>query len=198
VQKTKEALRKTLKDELSNVSERQRKEASERVLQLLTLHSLWKRSSTVLFFYPLQDEIDISPLMKAGLAEGKTIALPRYDPSNESYIPCQITNRSDEMCRGRFGIGEPTLQCPVIPPNQLDLILVPGLAFDLSGRRLGRGFGFYDRLLTAVSGTRVGVSYHFQLRPELPWEAHDIGVDCILTPERLIVVQEPPGQELIN
>jgi 5-formyltetrahydrofolate cyclo-ligase len=85
---------------------------------------------------------------------------------------------------GAFGIREPDRGCPGMPLNQLDLILVPGLAFGPGGRRLGRGKGFYDRLLMGISGLKCGVAYDEQIRPHIPLEAHDILVDCVVTPEK--------------
>jgi 5-formyltetrahydrofolate cyclo-ligase len=68
--------------------------------------------------------------------------------------------------------------------NRLDLILVPGLAFDLNGRRLGKGKGYYDRLLAGVSGIKCGVAFDEQVVSEVPAGPHDVRVNCILTPTR--------------
>jgi 5-formyltetrahydrofolate cyclo-ligase len=71
-----------------------------------------------------------------------------------------------------------------VPLNQLDFLLVPGVAFDRSGRRLGRGKGFYDRLLAGVTGMKCGVAWDEQIVHELPAEPHDIAMDLMLTPSR--------------
>ena len=76
---------------------------------------------------------------------------------------------------------------PILPEDLaylLDVVLVPGVAFDLGGRRLGRGAGYYDRLLTGVRGTTCGVAFDEQISGELPVEPHDVHVNCILTPTR--------------
>ncbi len=88
------------------------------------------------------------------------------------------------MRTGRFGIREPVDRCTHLGLNRLDLILVPGVAFDLNGRRVGRGKGYYDRLLRLASGRKCGVGFDEQLVSEVPVEAHDILLNCILTPTR--------------
>src|SRR5204863_2517253 len=93
-------------------------------------------------------------------------------------------NLVSDLKIGRFGIREPAEHCPPISLNRLDFILVPGVAFDLTGRRLGRGKGFYDQLLAAVSGTTCGVAFDEQIVREIPVAPHDIRVNCILTPTR--------------
>ena len=79
---------------------------------------------------------------------------------------------------------EPAANCTEIPLNQFDLVLVPGMAFDLQGNRLGRGQGFYDRLLAKTSGVKCGVAYDFQLLKNIPAETHDARVSFIFTPSR--------------
>jgi 5-formyltetrahydrofolate cyclo-ligase len=93
-----------------------------------------------------------------------------------------------EIVSGQFGIREPDPDCIEIPSHQLDLVLVPGVAFDLHGRRLGRGKGFYDRLLTEVRGMKCGVAFDEQVLNEIPKESHDIHMNFILTPTRCVTV----------
>jgi 5-formyltetrahydrofolate cyclo-ligase len=114
---------------------------------------------------------------------GKTVTLPQTDPATGCYAASIVRNR-EEMRPGRFGVPEPPAGCPVILLNQLDLVLVPGVAFDLLGGRLGRGKGFYDRLLAQVRGHKCGVAFDLQIVSSVPVEPHDIRVDSILTPMR--------------
>ncbi|MGA2869912.1 MAG: 5-formyltetrahydrofolate cyclo-ligase, partial [Verrucomicrobiota bacterium] len=81
---------------------------------------------------------------------------------------------------------EPASSCPEIPLDKFNLILVPGMAFDLSGNRLGRGRGFYDQLLGTAASIKCGVCYDGQLFPEIPSEPHDVKVDFVLTPSKLV------------
>lgn len=123
------------------------------------------------------------PLINDALASGKVAALPRFDREKSHYVACAITNVTD-VVPGQFGIPEPTQVCPLIPLNKLDFLLVPGVGFTLAGCRLGRGKGYYDRLLAEARGTKCGVAFDWQVTVEVPAEPHDILLDCIVTPTR--------------
>src|SRR5262249_31355612 len=131
-------------------------------------------------------EVDLWDLASKGLLAGKTVALPRFDEGRNCYAACQIFDLDRDVQTGQFGIREASRTCGELALNRLDLVLVPGLAFDLQGRRLGRGKGYYDQLLAAVRGTTCGVAFDEQIERDIPIEPHDIIVDCILTPTRWI------------
>ena len=97
-----------------------------------------------------------------------------------------MLNLETDIATGKFGISEPRPECETIPLDQFDLVLVPGLAFDPGGNRLGRGRGFYDRILAAASGVKCGVAYDFQLLEKIPVEPHDAPVNFIFTPTRCV------------
>jgi len=120
--------------------------------------------------------------------------LPRFIRTTNQYTACQIKDPLTDLQLGRFGIREPAEHCADLTISQLDLLLVPGVAFDLHGRRLGRGKGFYDQLLAVASGTTCGVAFDEQIVKEIPVEPHDIFVDCILTPTRWLE-RRPRGLE---
>lgn len=105
-----------------------------------------------------------------------------------SYVVCEIIDPDKHIRLGQFGIREPVENCAELTLNRLDLILVPGVAFDLHGRRLGRGRGFYDRLLAVVRGTTCGAAFDQQIVGEIPVEPHDVHLNCILTPTRWIAL----------
>jgi 5-formyltetrahydrofolate cyclo-ligase len=134
----------------------------------------------------MPEEVDLWPLAESALAAGKAVALPRFDLSLGAYGAARILDIAQDVKVGQFGIREPGPECAPMPLNRLDLILVPGLAFDLHGCRLGRGKGFYDRLLAAVCGTTCGVAFEEQMVPQVPVEPHDIKVNCIVAPTRWI------------
>ncbi len=147
---------------------------------------IWQEAGTVLFFAPRTDEPDVWPLLELALAQNKICALPGYVPHLKGYVARRINDPVHDVVPGKFGIREGAPSCPEISLNQLDLLLVPGVAFDSQGRRLGRGKGFYDRLLAATRGTKCGVAFDEQLVPAVPVEPHDVVLDCILTPTRWI------------
>jgi len=134
----------------------------------------------------MPDEPDLWPLAAQAIKSGKQVALPRYVAATGQYEAAVITDPSAEMLPGRFGIHEPAPHCNIADSKQLDLVLVPGLAFDRHGFRLGRGKGYYDRLLAAVSGTTCGVAFDIQLISTMPVEPHDVRLNCILTPTQCL------------
>jgi 5-formyltetrahydrofolate cyclo-ligase len=141
---------------------------------------------TILFFAPLPDELDVWPVLELSLALGVICALPFFDAEKNTYGAKVINQLATDIVTGKFGVREPAASCAEIPLDQFDLVLVPGMAFDLSGNRLGRGHGFYDRLLAGVSGIKCGVGYDFQLLEQIPAEPHDVKVDFMLTPARFV------------
>jgi 5-formyltetrahydrofolate cyclo-ligase len=140
----------------------------------------------ILFFAPLPDELDVWPVLEESLALGTTCALPFFDVEKKTYGAKEIKKLATDIVTGKFGVREPASSCAEIPLNQFDLVLVPGVAFDLQGNRLGRGRGFYDRLLEETSGIKCGVGYDFQLLEKIPAEPHDAKADFILTPARCV------------
>jgi 5-formyltetrahydrofolate cyclo-ligase len=140
----------------------------------------------ILFFAPLPDEPDVWPVLERSLALGTVCALPYFDASTQAYGARVIQKIGTDLVAGKFGVREPAAQCAAMPLNQLDLVLVPGLAFDRFGSRLGRGRGFYDRLLGEVSGVKCGICYQGQLLESLPTEGHDVSVNFIVTPNECL------------
>jgi 5-formyltetrahydrofolate cyclo-ligase len=150
------------------------------------LEAQLQSARTILFFAPLPDELDVWPLLEKFLAAGKICALPSFDPASENYFARRLENLDTDIVTGKFGVRELVSSCAEIPLAKFDLVLVPGVAFDLAGNRLGRGKGFYDRLLEKVSGVKCGVGYDFQLVEKIPAEPHDAKVNFIVTPSRCV------------
>ena len=171
-----------MRGELQALSGEQKTSAARRIREKLVGLPVWISAKSVLLFAPRQDEPDIWPLAELGLQAGKQVALPRFVSEAGSYEAAVICHPVNDVQAGRYGILEPSWFCSVADPKRLDLVLVPGLAFDWHGHRLGRGKGFYDRLLATVSGKTCGVAFDIQLTPALPVEPHDVRLNCILTP----------------
>ena len=141
---------------------------------------------TILFFAPLPDELDVWPVLELSLALGTTCALPFFDAEKKTYGAREIKKLATDIVPGKFGVREAAFSCAEIPLDKFDLVLVPGMAFDLNGNRLGRGRGFYDRLLQTASGVKCGVCYDIQLLENVPTEPHDAKVDFVLTPNKCV------------
>jgi 5-formyltetrahydrofolate cyclo-ligase len=139
---------------------------------------------TVLGFSAIHKELDPLALLQSARAAGKRVALPRVD--GERLDLHQVDDPAD-LVPGAFGVAEPHENAPRILPHEVDLVLVPGLAFDARGHRLGYGRGFYDRLLPLLTRAfSVALGYDFQLVAELPNEAHDVPVQCIVSDARCL------------
>jgi 5-formyltetrahydrofolate cyclo-ligase len=123
-------------------------------------------------------------MLELALATGTNCALPFFDAEKKAYGAKLLRTLAKDIVIGKFGVREPAATCEEIPLNQFDLVLVPGMAFDLSGNRLGRGRGFYDRILAEASGIKCGVCHNFQLLEKIPVEEHDAKVDFIFTPAK--------------
>ncbi len=168
------------------MSAQTRKVASEEACRRLGSQLIWQQASSVLFYAPLGMELDVWPLLQLASESGKIVALPQFERGRNGYTACRIKDLHQEIQAGRYGIREPIPGCAQIPLNRLDFVLVPGVAFDLHGRRLGRGKGYYDQLLAAVRGKTCGVAFDEQIVEAVPVEPHDSDVNCILTPTRWI------------
>ncbi len=186
IQDLKAGIRRDVRTSLKDKTSGQSVEAAIQARRRLEDQSVWQNARSIFFYAPLAEELDVWPLVQDSLAAGKMVCLPRFNPAINGYAACVIGNLETDIAPGRFGVREPAPHCPVTPLNQLDLVLVPGVAFDLRGRRLGRGKGFYDRLLADASGIKCGVAFDEQIVTEIPVEPHDISVNCILTPTRWI------------
>lgn len=128
-------------------------------------------------------EVQTWQLIEAMLAKGKRVAVPWVQPRTKRIMFSELRDPAMDLAPGAFRVWEPrpSARRP-IPVNQLDLLMVPGLAFDGRGHRLGHGFGYFDRCLARL-GTRiptVGLAYRFQLLERLPTAAHDCAVSTVL------------------
>lgn len=180
----KAALRRQLRALDETFTPADRAAASEKICARLREQAAWQRAQSVLFFWPMPEEPDLRPLITEACAAGKLVALPRFDTATRSYAACRIRNPQTEVSPGYYGIMEPVAVCPSVELTGFDLYLVPGVGFSLSGARLGRGKGYYDQILAGARGVKCGVAFDWQITPEIPLEAHDATLDCIVTPIR--------------
>jgi 5-formyltetrahydrofolate cyclo-ligase len=188
-QKQKAELRAKIRAALREISPATRETASRNLCAKLKQQSFFQTAATVLFFAPLPDEVDVWPLLQEAIASNKIVVLPRFDSAAKSYVACRVQNLRSEIVTGQFGVREAKAGCAEIPLTNVDLAFVPGVAFDLRGCRLGRGRGFYDRLLTEVRGVKCGVAFDEQIVDEVPKESHDIRMNFIVTPARCAFVK---------
>ena len=186
--KQKAILRQGVRAQIAAVTPEQRAVESGRVVAAISGSKVWRQAHTVMLFIPLRDEIDVLPLLDEALGHHKTVLLPRFDPVSACYQPARVSNLATDIVPGPHGVAEPAIHCATHPLKPLDVTLVPGLAFDRVGRRLGRGKGHYDRLLADAGGQFWGVGFECQLLLEVPFEPHDVVLNCIVTPAHWVEV----------
>lgn len=148
------------------------------------------RAPTLAAYMRLPGEVDLGDLLRWWLGEGRALLLPRFEPQAKTYAMVEVGDLSNEVTLGRYGIVEPVAQLPVVGRAVLasaDVTwLVPGVAFDQQGRRLGRGGGYYDRLLARAKGAKLGVALDWQVLPLLPSAAHDVRMNLVVTESRVL------------
>ncbi len=147
----------------------------------------FRRAQVVMIYLPLADEVDVTPIALRGWQEDKTIAAPKLSWDQRHMIPVQIRSLETDVVTDARGIREPAGGDPV-PLEMVDLVLVPALAFDRKGNRLGRGAGFYDRFLASAQfrGVAAGIAFCEQVVEEVPTHAHDVPVDMLVTDEEML------------
>jgi len=163
---------------------------SSAACRLILKSTVWQRASQVMLYVPMRGELNVNSLTENGLKDGKLIALPRFSVTKNAYEACGIDNLSD-LVPGKFGVLEPPPDCQTMDTKQLDLAIVPGVAFAGLGGRLGRGGGFFDRLLTDIPAKKCGVCFEQQVYPDVPVERHDVKMDMIATPSGWLI--PPPA-----
>ena len=178
----KQALRTTIKARIAAIPNADKAPAGTAINH--RIGEICQSHENILLFSPLPDEPAIGDLFDLG----SLVCLPRYLLSSESYEAAVIADPAKDLITGKFGILEPKPQCKSLSLKHLDLVLVPGVAFAPCGARLGRGRGFYDRILKSASGRKIGVAFDEQIVEAIPSEAHDERVDGIITPTRWIEV----------
>jgi 5-formyltetrahydrofolate cyclo-ligase len=162
---------------------------------LMTLPEL-KTATSVMCFVSFGSEVDTTPLVRWCLEQGKRVALPRI-VGRRHMEAFWVTDPAADLESGSYGIREPRSGLPQASPEAIDLIVVPGSAFDRSGDRMGYGGGFYDTFLPRLHpGTpRVAVAFDLQLVDDVPEEAHDLSVDVLVTERGVLrCVREDAGE----
>ena len=171
----KEELRQQIKQLKRQFTPAQLEELSLPILA--RLRPLLTEAKTIMAYYSLPDEVCTHQLIDELVAEGKTVLLPKV--LDDETMELRRYTGPHDLREGAYHIMEP-IGDPFTDLTQIDLALIPGLAFDAQGHRLGRGKGYYDRFLAAFTGTTIGVCFDFQKVAEVPVDAHDIAVNRVV------------------
>jgi len=161
-----------------------RESLSARVCERIAAMEGFASLRTVLMYASIPGEVDLDPLMRLALGRGVRVCVPRVDWSAGTMVPAAVSNLDEDLLAGRYGVRSPGAWCPEIALSEPEMVLVPGLAFDRFGGRLGRGAGFYDRLLGGgIECPVVGVCFARQIIGRVPTEAHDRAMDRVVCEE---------------
>lgn len=171
----KKELRKSIKSLVAQLSNENKISEARCVFSTIEKSDIYKQCRNILLFASLPDEIPTHDIIKKW-SKGKNIFLPRVNGNSLDiirYVPGMLK-------KGSFNILEPSGD-DTIDPATIDLIIVPGVAFDKQGNRLGRGKGFYDRLLSTTEAKTIAVCFDCQLVDLIPTESHDVPIQFIVT-----------------
>jgi len=172
----KKSLRKQIKGLISQISQSQRASSSSALADMLSHENHWKEAKTVFLFASLSDEINTLPLIDVALSQGKTVVLPLVEGDDLAlleYVPGNISV-------GSFGILEPSRATSrVVDYSEIDLAIIPGRAFTEDGKRLGRGKGYYDRMLDNLTCQKWGVAYLCQKVDSIETDPWDLPMDKV-------------------
>jgi 5-formyltetrahydrofolate cyclo-ligase len=179
----KKILRKQVLAARDRLSREQRQNKSREIEERLFSLPDFKSARTILFFASFKSEVDTEPMIRRALTFGKRVVLPKVKKTELGLF--EITDFSTDVSPGAWGIPEPYETRPVAL-DEIDLVIVPGAAFDKWGNRLGYGAGFYDKLLSTFRKMTIALAFEAQILPRVPAELHDVPIRKIATELRVI------------
>jgi 5-formyltetrahydrofolate cyclo-ligase len=175
----KNELRRHIRVQKKQYADAQLAAMSEEICSKVLRSAWWQEAGTLLLYYPLSDEVDVRPLIQEAYRNGKRVLLP---VCRGEELELHLYEGEDSLAPGAFGIMEPT--GPLFAPDDyldIQLAIVPGMAFDRAGHRLGRGRGYYDRFLPKLSSAKLqGICFPFQLQEVVPTDIRDISVHEVI------------------
>lgn len=186
---TKSEIRKHILKLRAAMSPGELAEKSSAIVERLMALEEFRRAGTIMAYVDFRNEVQTGALISRCLAGGKRVSVPITDIANKVLTPSEILAYPDDLTPGAWGILEPGPGCVrPLAPEELDMIIVPGVAFDLNGDRLGYGGGFYDRFLprTKPGTVFLAPAFELQIQDNVYPGPHDCPVHIIVTEERVI------------
>ena len=180
----KDAIRRALREKRRALPAQEQESAARDAAAQLSGFLPYRKAKAVMAYIACRGELSLAPVIEEVLRQGRTLLLPRCDAPG--IITARRISSLEDLVPGRYGLMEPAEDSGVFPPKEIDLLLVPGVAFDCGGGRLGQGGGYYDRFLPGTRALRVGVCHGFALLDRIPVSQHDARMDMILTPQALL------------
>jgi len=184
----KAALRERIAKALALISPLDRVALSAQAQARLIETPEWIAARTVMLYHSDETEVETHDLVLAALHTGKRVGLPRTEKGARTMTVLEILDVKRDLEVSRFGFKEPRKRLLTIEPEEIDLVVVPGRAFDRHGTRLGRGAGYYDRFIAKhkLRAVTIGLAYDLQIVDEVPRQPHDRKIDLIVTESRVV------------
>jgi 5-formyltetrahydrofolate cyclo-ligase len=188
---SKAELRAALLAARTRLAPEDRAERSRRIAARLDALPALREARVVASFAPLGAEVDGLAAVAGARTRGATVVFPRIVGERLlGFAPCEPA----ALVKGPVGALEPPAGCASVAPEEIDVVLVPGVGFSEDGHRLGRGGGYYDAALAALPRAfRIGVAFDVQVLPDLPREAHDASLDALVTESRTLAFARESG-----
>jgi len=174
---------------ISALSESEINEKIAAVESRLFAFANFLESKIALLYLSKNLEVQTDSIIQKAQSYNKIVVLPAFDPENYQMKLMKVDAIGQELIPGPRGVLEPDAsKCKVVPMDRIDIAIIPGLAFDEKGGRIGMGTGYYDRLIPRLDITtrKVALTFEEQIIPQVPMESHDKHVDIIITDKRII------------
>jgi 5-formyltetrahydrofolate cyclo-ligase len=186
----KRRLRQELRERLATITPADAASWSNAICERIAASDHFRYAKAVMGYASTPGEADIWTLLNTARAMGKRVCLPRVDWNLRLMSAAEAPRNRQDLLPGKNGVAEPPAAAPIVPITDLDLVIVPGLAFDEQGWRLGRGAGFYDRFLAhpSMAASSIGAAFEVQMTPSLPRDDWDIALHAVATERRWIQV----------
>ena len=185
----KNELRRRIYDRRDRLTSGEITEKSTAIAANLYSMPVYEKSDTIMFFLSFRSEVETRPMVEQSIASGKRVLVPKSIPAARKLVPCRLLDWDKELAPGAYGIPEPREEAMrITDPREIELLLVPGVAFDEAGNRLGYGGGYYDRFFPRLreSTPLVALVFELQIMPAVPVASWDRPVDYIVTESRII------------
>jgi 5-formyltetrahydrofolate cyclo-ligase len=181
------ALRKQMRAQLDGQSAADVRAKSAAIWERLSVMPEFASARRLLLYISTMKEVGTHGLIRQLLAMGCELFVPCFETATQRYVASGLHDFDADLAIGKFGILEPIPEAVrPVTFEEIDAVLVPGLAFDEIGNRLGRGLGYFDRLLRQINGVKIAPAFDFQVVDEVLAEAHDLRMDFIVTEIRVI------------
>ena len=186
----KKVIRQKILEKRSKLSINEILERSKTIANILFNSNQYNNSNFIFSFISFKDEVNTHEIIKNSIVNGKRIGVPVTVPKNREMLVSELIDFDKELELGYYNILTPKKEYTrIVSPELVDLVLVPGVAFDKRGYRVGYGGGYYDRFLNKWKKgvIKIGLCYDLQLLSQVPTDSYDIPVDYIITEKGLII-----------